>query len=140
MTTQRNKAVKKSKVIVDTKSVDVIEEVVIEEAVIEEAVIEEVVSPLPQLYQSTVSIKKGAVVEIIGHIQFSDTTGELTAIPSNNTKYGVDLGVVVSSGIISKTDSSVVFSPHTKTWLRNVHNGILPRGWEATEAWNRDEV
>jgi len=135
MTTQRNKAVKKSKVIVDTKSVDVIEEVVIEEAVIEE-----VVSSLPQLYHSTIFIKKGGVAECIGYIKFSDATGKLTATPFTGSKYGVDLGVVASSGLVSKTDSSVVFSSHTKAWLLNIHNGVLPRGWEATEAWNQDEV
>ena len=110
-------------------------------AVVEEAVVEEVIQSLPQLYQSTVTIRKGGLEpqEVIGHIQFSDITGKLTAIPSNSN-YDVDLEVVVSGGLISKTDSSVVFSPRTKAWLLNVHNGILPRNWEATEAWNRDEV
>ena len=132
MTTQRKKAPKKAKVTVDPENIDILEE----------AVIEEVVHSLPQLYQSTITVRKGGPhepIDVVGHIQFSDTTGKLEAIPSN-TNYDVHLGVVVSGGLVSKTDSSVVFSPHTKAWLLNVHNGILPRGWEATEAWNRDEV
>jgi|TARA_R110002110_G_scaffold6791_5_gene33827 hypothetical protein len=132
MTTRRKKAIRQAEVAVDTESVDVIEEVVIEE----------VVKSLPQLYQSTVTVRKGGPhepKEVVGHIQFSDTTGKLTAIPSN-TNYDVDLDIVVAGGLTSKVDSTVVFSPRTKAWLLNVHNGILPRGWEATEAWNRDEV
>ena len=132
MTTRRKKAIRQAEVAVDTESADVIEEVVIKE----------VVKSLPQLYQSTVTVRKGGPhepKEVIGHIQFSDTTGKLTVIPSNSN-YDVDLEVVASGGLISKVDSAVVFSPRTKSWLLNVHNGILPRGWEATEAWNRDEV
>jgi hypothetical protein len=133
MTTQRKKAPKKAKVTVDPENIDILEE----------AVIEEVVHSLPQLYQSTITVRKGGPhepIDVVGHIEFSDTTGKLRAIPNAAASYGVDLGVVVSGGLVSKTDSSVVFSPHTKAWLLNVHNGILPRGWEATEAWNRDEV
>ena len=132
MTTQRKKAPKKAKVTVDPENIDTLEE----------AVIEEVVHSLPQRYQSTITVRKGGThgpIDVVGHIQFSDTTGKLVAIPSN-TNYDVDLEIVVSGGLVSKTDSSVVFSPRTKSWLLNVHNGILPRGWEATEAWNRDEV
>jgi hypothetical protein len=132
MTTQRKKAPKKAKVTVDPENIDILEE----------AVIEEVVHSLPQRYQSTITVRKGGPhepIDVVGHIQFSDTTGKLEAIPSN-TNYDVDLEIVVSGGLVSKTDSSVVFSPRTKSWLLNVHNGILPRGWEATEAWNRDEV
>jgi len=132
MTTQRKKAPKKAKVTVDPENIDILEE----------AVIEEVVHSLPQRYQSTITVRKGGPhepIDVVGHIQFSDTTGKLKAIPSN-TNYDVDLEIVVSGGLVSKTDSSVVFSPRTKSWLLNVHNGILPRGWEATEAWNRDEV
>jgi|TARA_R110000824_G_scaffold121862_3_gene278303 hypothetical protein len=135
MTTQRKRTIKNTGAVIDHDGHDVIEEVTVEEVVVEQNI--------PQLYQSTVTIRKGGPEQpttVIGHIEFSDTTGKLRAIPNAAASYGVDLEVVVSGGLISKTDSSVVFSPRTKDWLLNIHNGVLPRNWVATEAWNRDEV
>ena len=95
---------------------------------------------LPQLYQSTVYVKTSPQSkEVIGHIQFSETSGILTAIPASS-KYDVDLQLFSDSGIVLTTDSSIMFSPHTKDWMLNVHKAVIPRTWEVTEAWNRDEI
>ena len=101
----------------------------------------EVITPkLPQLYQSTVYVKTSPQSkEVIGHIKFSETSGILTAIPASS-KYDVDLQLFTDSGIVLNTDSSIMFSPHTKDWMLNVHKAVIPRTWEVTEAWNRDEI
>lgn len=95
---------------------------------------------LPQLYQSTVYVNTSPQSkEVIGHIEFSETTGILKAIPTSS-KYDVDLQMFADSGIVLSTDNSIVISPHTKDWLLNVHKAVVHRDWEVTEAWNRDEI
>ena len=101
----------------------------------------EVITPkLPQLYQSTVYVKTSPQSkEVVGHIEFSETSGVLKTIPASS-KYDVDLQLFADSGIVLNTDSSIMFSPRTKDWMLNVHKAVIPRTWEVTEAWNRDEI
>jgi hypothetical protein len=113
--------------VVDHDGHDIVEEVVVKQ--------------LPQLYQSTISVSVGPHEPkvVVGHIQFSDTTGLITAI-CQNSSYDVELDLLARSGIVSKDNSAVMFSPQTKAWMLNIHKVILPRNWAASEAWNRDEV
>ena len=134
MTTRRKSASKTEDTVAVHEEQDAVEEVAVDEIIVEESI--------PQLYQSLVTIHQGGPHEPeipIGHVQYLDRTGKLTGI-SSNPKYDVDLEVLVSGGLISKSDSSVVFSPRTKTWLLNIHNAVLPRNWKATEAVSRNEI
>jgi len=130
MTTKKRRTIKKVvavEAVVDYDGHDVLEEVVVKQ--------------LPQLYQSTISVSIGPHEPkvVVGHIQFSDTTG-LTSVICRNPTYDIDLNVLAQSGIVLKDNPSAMFSPNTKEWLLNIHKALLHRNWTASEAWNRDEI
>jgi len=130
MTTKKRRTTKKVvavEAVVDHDGHDVLEEVVVKQ--------------LPQLYQSTIFASSGPYEpkDVVGHIQFSDTTG-LMSVVCRNSKYDSDLDVLVQSAIILKDTPSVMFSAHTKAWLLNIHKAVLHRHWTASEALNKDEI
>jgi len=127
MTTRKKRTTKIETAVVEPDAQEILEEVVIKQ--------------LPQLYQSTISVSVGPhePKAIAGHIQFSETTGLMTAI-CQDSNYDVQLELLAQTGISMKENSAVMFSPNTKEWLLNIHKATLPRNWAASEAWNRDEI
>jgi len=134
MTTRKKTARVKKEIIerpIDYEGHDV--EEVVQEVVIEKSI--------PQTYQCTVFSKKGGPhepLDVVGHIQYSDSTGLLRAIP--NPKYDSDLLNFISSGIIVKGNPDIYFSPRNKSWITNVHKAELPKYWTIEEARTSNEI
>ena len=93
---------------------------------------------LPQTYQATVFLKLGGDVEVVGHIEYSDSTGLTRTIPS--PKYDSDLISFVDSGITVRGNPDAFFSPKTKGWIMNLHKAELPRNWAIEEVRSMNEV
>lgn len=129
MTTRKN-STRKTKVveqIIDHDGHDIVEEVV--------------ESNIPQTYQCTVFSKQGGPhesMDVVGHIQYSDSTGLLRAIP--NPKYDSDLLNLINGGIVVRGNPDVHFSHNTKAWILNLHKAELPRNWTVEEARGSNEV
>ena len=105
-------------------------------------IVEEVVeSNIPQTYQCTVFARNGGPQnppDVVGHIQYSDSTGLLRAIP--NPKYDSDLLNLINGGILVKGNPDVHFSKNTKAWILNLHKAELPRNWTVEEARGSNEI
>ena len=107
-----------------------------------EVVVEEPVVPkLPQVYQATIFRKNGGPhepMEVVGHVQYSETTGLVTTIPS--PKYDSDLINFAATVLVVRGATDTIFSPGTIGWIKNLHKAELPRYWTIEEARSMNEV